>query len=144
MTKKIVIGVDGSQTAHLAALRAGELALSLGAELLVVCAFEGLEVERIRQGSEDLVISHEDDALNAATEEARKIQAVHQELVLRPLAAHGKPAAALVRVAHEQDAEVIVVGNKRVQGLARVLGSVARDVAAHAGCDVYVAHTHER
>src|SRR5690606_28369663 len=43
------------------------------------------------------------------------------------------------------DASLIVVGNKRVQGVAgRVLGSIARDVAAHASCDVYIAHTHTR
>ena len=36
---------------------------------------------------------------------------------------------------------MIVVGNKRVQGLARVLGSVASAVAQHAPCDVYIAKT---
>ena len=52
---------------------------------------------------------------------------------------------ALVSESERLDATMIVVGNKRVQGIAgRVLGSIARDVAAHASCDVYVAHTHER
>ena len=61
-----------------------------------------------------------------------------------PEAASGSPAAALVRAAREMDAEMIVVGNKRVQGFTRVLGSIARDVIAHAPCDVHVAYTHER
>lgn len=49
-----------------------------------------------------------------------------------------------MKAAEELDAEIIVIGNKRVQGIARILGSIARDVAAHAPCDVYVAHTHSK
>ncbi|WP_181309550.1 universal stress protein [Nocardioides campestrisoli] len=144
MAKRIVVGVDGSETAHRAAATAGKVALASGAELHVVCAFTGLEVERIRQGSEELVLSREDDARRTATEAARRIQRAYQELTVRPRAAEGKPGDALVAVAEELDADLIVVGNKRVQGLGRVLGSIARDVAAQAPCDVYVAHTHAR
>lgn len=118
--------------------------MALGAELHVVSAFEGYEVERFRQGSDEYEFSREADALEAATSAARKVQAEFQELTLRASAVEGKPGAALVRWAQEQDADVIVVGNKRVQGLSRVLGSIAREVAAHASCDVYVAHTHVR
>ena len=48
------------------------------------------------------------------------------------------------RLSTIRDADVIVVGNKRVQGVSRILGSIARYVAAHAPCDVYIAHTHQR
>jgi nucleotide-binding universal stress UspA family protein len=40
------------------------------------------------------------------------------------------------------EASVIVVGNKRVQGAARVLGSIAGDVAKRAPCNVFIVHTH--
>ncbi|MFI5429021.1 universal stress protein [Aeromicrobium sp. UC242_57] len=59
-------------------------------------------------------------------------------------AVQGKPAAALVELAEETGADVIVVGNKRVQGMSRVLGSIAADVTRRAPCDVYIAHTHDR
>ncbi|MCP3973298.1 MAG: universal stress protein, partial [bacterium] len=39
------------------------------------------------------------------------------------------------------NARMIVVGNRRVQGIARVLGSVASDVAKRAPCSVLIAHT---
>jgi CRP-like cAMP-binding protein len=39
------------------------------------------------------------------------------------------------------DATMIVVGNRRVQGAKRLLGSIASDVLHHASCDVLVAHT---
>lgn len=35
----------------------------------------------------------------------------------------------------------IIVGNQRVQGAARVLGSIAGDVAKHATCNLMVVHT---
>ncbi|GAA5056571.1 universal stress protein [Nocardia callitridis] len=142
--KTIVTGVDGSPTAARAAERAAALAEALGARLHVICAYERLEVERLRQGSEELVRSTEEQARRTAVEEVRALQARHQALVLRSDAVEGKPGEVLVQVAERLDAEVIVVGNKRVQGFARVLGSIARDVASRAHCDVYVAHTHER
>ena len=55
--------------------------------------------------------------------------------------ASGKPGEALVTEAERLGATMIVVGNRRVQGIARVLGSVAAAVAHHAPCDVYIAKT---
>ena len=46
-----------------------------------------------------------------------------------------------MHVAKEIGADLIVVGNRRVQGIGRVLGSVATDVAHHAPCDVYIVKT---
>jgi nucleotide-binding universal stress UspA family protein len=53
----------------------------------------------------------------------------------------GRPATALVDEAIRLGASLIVVGNRRVQGVGRVLGSVATNVAAHAPCDVYIVKT---
>jgi nucleotide-binding universal stress UspA family protein len=36
---------------------------------------------------------------------------------------------------------MIVVGNRRMHGIGRVLGSVANSVAHNAPCDVYIAKT---
>ena len=52
------------------------------------------------------------------------------------------PATALCEEAVRLDASMIVVGNKRVQGAARVLGSIAGDVAKRAPCNVLIVHTH--
>jgi nucleotide-binding universal stress UspA family protein len=46
-----------------------------------------------------------------------------------------------VQVATDIGADLIVVGNRRVQGIGRLLGSVATDVAQHAPCDVYIVKT---
>ena len=52
------------------------------------------------------------------------------------------PATALCEEATRLEASTIVVGNKRVQGAARVLGSIAGDVAKRAPCNVLIVHTH--
>ena len=44
-------------------------------------------------------------------------------------------------ISGDNEAELIVVGNRRTQGIGRVLGSVAVSVAAHAPCDVYIVKT---
>ena len=53
----------------------------------------------------------------------------------------GDPARFLCEEAGRLRARAIVVGNRRVQGVARVLGSVAADVVKQAPCDVLVANT---
>jgi nucleotide-binding universal stress UspA family protein len=53
----------------------------------------------------------------------------------------GDPATVLCEEAQRLNARMIVVGNRRVQSAARVLGAIATDVARHAHCDVLIAHT---
>ncbi|MDQ6525566.1 universal stress protein [Nocardioides sp. LHD-245] len=143
--KTIVTGVDGSDTAMAAAERAATLAQALGARLHVVSAFGRYESETVQIGSDTLLLSTERDAEEVAAKVATSLRTTFPGLEVTTAAADGKPGEAMVAAADQLGAELIVVGNKRVQGIAgRVLGSIARDVAAHASCDVYVAHTHER
>jgi nucleotide-binding universal stress UspA family protein len=58
-------------------------------------------------------------------------------------AARGKPADSLIKEAIRLDARLIVVGNRRMRGIGRLLGSVANSVAHNAPCDVYIANTYE-
>lgn len=53
----------------------------------------------------------------------------------------GDPAKALCSEAERLDADLIVVGSVRTQGIGRVLGSVAADVLKRAPCGVLVAKT---
>lgn len=146
MTNKIIVaGVDASETAAAAADRAAAVATAFGARLHLVSAYDRLETETMTIGSDTLMLSTETDAEHVAEEAAAVVRSAHPDLEITTAAKEGKPGEALVKVADALGADLIVVGNKRVQGVAgRVLGSIARDVAAHASCDVYVAHTHTR
>ena len=144
MSKIVVTGVDASETAAVAARKAAEVASALGARLHVLSAYGDFEAERINVGSEEFLVSNEKTAEGVAFDVFAEIRKDFPGLEITYGPAEGAPADALVKAAEELNAEVIVVGNKRVQGLARILGSIARDVAAKAPCDVYVAHTHQR
>lgn len=61
-----------------------------------------------------------------------KVKAEIPDVRITALAVSGEPAEALLRTADNLDEKVIVVVNKRFQGMARVLGSFAREVAARA------------
>jgi nucleotide-binding universal stress UspA family protein len=62
-------------------------------------------------------------------------------VVVHPHVLPGDPSDALLMVAHEVDADLIVVGNKGMRGAGRVLGSVPSSVAHGARCSVLIAHT---
>lgn len=139
----ILTGVDGSDSATEAARRAAELAAGLGRTLVVLCGYEKERVERLPV-AEEFEFSTSEEAAATAERVAHQLALEFEGLDVVPATRFGKPAEALLDEAHSRDASVIVVGNRRVQGVARVLGSIAVDVAHKAPCDVYVAHTHSR
>ena len=136
MTRPIVVGVDESDTARRAAFRAAELASALGAPLHVVMAAsrrraDGLSTETGRHvdwlaGAEQFL-----DALLGELPGSAITRAVVPD----------DPAAAICEEAERVEAQMIVVGNRRVQGISRVLGAIATDVARRASCDVLISDT---
>lgn len=142
VSRTVIVGVNQTETAAAAGRRAAELARDMSADLLAVCAYDKYELETVRAGSDEFSFSTETEALETAEQLAASLRAEVPGVTITPRAAEGKAAEALVRTAEAMDAQVIVVGNKRVQGLGRVLGSIANEVARKAPCDVYIAHTH--
>jgi nucleotide-binding universal stress UspA family protein len=55
--------------------------------------------------------------------------------------ATGDAAAAIVKIAREVKADLVVVGNRGMTGVRRVLGSVPNSVAHAAPCSVLIAET---
>ena len=53
----------------------------------------------------------------------------------------GDPADALIRVAADADADLIVVGNRGMAGARRVLGSVPNKVSHHCSSSVLIVDT---
>ncbi len=133
----IVVGVDGSETALGAARRAAGLASALGESLHLVMA--------MKQGSSLLVQNGNDQFFDDWVASARSALADIAQQAGAPdatIAIGGSdPAKAICAEASRLDASLIVVGNRRVQGAKRLLGSVATDVLRHAPCDVLVVET---
>lgn len=139
MTGIIVVGVDGSETALRAARTARDLAATLGATLHVVSAFDSDRTEVFGSGSDQWIVSDAGEAEKVAKGVAESLRAPDMKVTYS--AARGKPAEALINEAERFSARMIVVGNRRMRGIGRVLGSVANSVAHNAPCDVYIAKT---
>lgn len=136
----IVVGVDGSATSRKAAESARDLANALGATLHVVSAFDNDRSEVFGSGSNKWLLSDADKAESVAKTVADTLGG---DINITYSAAGGRPADALIREAIRKEARLIVVGNRRMHGIGRVLGSVANSVAHHAPCDVYIANTYD-
>jgi nucleotide-binding universal stress UspA family protein len=139
MSGTIVVGVDGSATARKAAEVARDLATALGTTLHVVSAFDSDRSGVFGSGSDKWLVSDADKAEHVARAVADTLGG---DIKITHSTASGRPADALIREAIRKEARLIVVGNRRMHGIARVLGSVANSVAHNAPCDVYIANTY--
>jgi nucleotide-binding universal stress UspA family protein len=144
--ERIVVGTDGSDTAAEAVRHAVELAQSTGAELHVVSAFEPVPQSRLREEQAELPgdIAHAvgpNEDVNVILEGAAG-PAREQGIEVRTHAREGDPADAILDVAEETKADLIVVGNKGMTGAKRfLLGSVPNKVSHHAPSGVYIVRT---
>ncbi len=146
MFASIVVGTDGSDTASTAVRYAIDLARELGARLQIVSAYEPVPAPRVRErtvlqsGDAQWAVSDREDVmalLQAAGEDA-KLAGVDTELFAR----QGDAADAIIDVAEEQHADLIVVGNRGMTGARRfLLGSVPNRVSHHAPCSVLIVRT---
>jgi nucleotide-binding universal stress UspA family protein len=146
MFSSIVVGTDGSETATKAVRQAAELARAVGAKLELVSAYEPVPAQRLsderRQAPEDLqwAINPRED-VDATLEAAAKV-AREAGVEVAVYARQGDPADAILDVAEEREADLIVVGNKGMTGAKRfLLGSVPNKVSHHAPCSVLIIRT---
>ncbi|CAN7203473.1 universal stress protein [Pseudarthrobacter oxydans] len=139
MSGVVVVGVDGSPSARKAAEVALGLAKSLGGSLHIVTAFDVDRSETFGVGSDEVKVWNSE----AAETVAKSLGETRPGVEISYFAARGKPADALIKEAMRLDARLIVVGNRRMRGIGRLLGSVANSVAHNAPCDVYIANTYD-
>ena len=147
MFRSILVGTDGSDTAHAALRRSIELAAGLDARLHIVSAYEPVSDPRVRsvrmEAPEEVqwAINPHDDVL--ALLEAARVEAADAGVTdVETFARVGDAADAIVDVAEEQRCDLIVVGNKGMTGARRfLLGSVPNKVSHHAPCSVLIVRT---
>lgn len=146
MFKALVVGTDGSETAAEAVRQATDLARSVGAKINLVSAFQPVGEQRLReervQAPEDVehLVNEREDVDAALKEAAEAIEQAGVEV--ETFARRGDPADALLDVAEEENADLIVVGNKGMTGNKRfLLGSVPNKVSHHAPSNVLIVRT---
>ena len=121
MYGRIVVGTDGSATAGQAVKRAVDVAKATGSALTIVS------------------VGPSDEALATAAAAARVHDGSGVEIEAR--ARPGDPAKALLALAGEQGAGLLVVGSKGMTGARHVMGSVPNTVSHHSPCHLLIVHT---
>jgi nucleotide-binding universal stress UspA family protein len=146
MFDSIVVGTDGSDTAREAVRQASELAKTLGSNIHLVSAYEPVPDTRLREERQEVpedlqwMVNPRED-VNATLEEAAE-ELKESGFEVQTHAREGDPADAILDVAEEQNADLIVVGNKGMTGAKRfLLGSVPNKVSHHAPCSVMIIRT---
>jgi nucleotide-binding universal stress UspA family protein len=146
MFQSIVVGTDGSETAGEAVREAIELAKAVGASIERVSAYEPVSKERLRAesrqapGDVQWMVNPREDVEATLSEAAERVDAAG--VTVKTYAREGDPADAILDVAEERGADLIVVGNKGMTGAKRfLLGSVPNKVSHHAPCSVLIIRT---
>jgi nucleotide-binding universal stress UspA family protein len=146
MFKRVVVGTDGSETATEAVRQAVELAKHLGATLELVSAYEPVPAQRLRQERRETP-----EELQWAINPREEVEATLASaleiaegagITANTHPRQGDPADAILDVAEETGADLIVVGNKGMTGAKRfLLGSVPNKVSHHAPSSVLIIRT---
>lgn len=122
MYAKILVATDGSSTADRAVERGLDVAARLGSSTVI------LTVAPPKKG--------------AAVLEATLAAHVGRTQPIETLSQDGDPASVILDVADDIGADLVVVGNKGMQGARRFfLSSIPNKVAHHAGCAVLIVKT---
>jgi nucleotide-binding universal stress UspA family protein len=143
----IVVGTDGSQTAREAVAQAVEMAQRLDASLHVVSAYEPVSGQGHRGAptsspapDPQWVIKLREE-VDATLEDAAVI-AREAGVAVSVYARQGDAADAILDVAEERGADLVIIGNKGRTGAKRfLLGSVPNKVSHYAPCAVMIIRT---
>ena len=137
MFETVVVGADASDTATEAVRQAIELVKLTGGKLHIVSAYRPQQFSAA--GGEEHGLESGDLAESVLADHESRARAAGLETQAH--ARSGPPAEVICDVASEVNADLIVVGNKGMTGMRRVLGSVPNSVAHHAPCSVLIAFT---
>ncbi|HSU37712.1 MAG TPA: universal stress protein [Propionibacteriaceae bacterium] len=139
---QVVVGSDGTASALYAVARAHEVAAAAEARIVVVSAYDPGRDDTQGELVDGRKLLYGEKAARAAMR--KTVQDLTSDRIrdIEQVVVAAKPAEALLRVAGQNPASLIVVGN-RGMGAAEgeVLGSVPREIVKNASCDVLVIQT---
>jgi nucleotide-binding universal stress UspA family protein len=139
----IVVGTDGSDTAKRAVGEAVRLTKALGGEMHIVSGYTPLRGARVSgapEGEARGLAPLPESKVNAILDEAGALARIAGAKA-HTHAVPGDAADALLSVAQDVRASLIVVGSQGMHGAKRLLGSVPNKVSHHARCNVLIVAT---
>lgn len=144
----VVVGTDGSDSSLRAVERAAAIAAEHGAKLIVATAHLPVQVEKGRyaippgsdHGQDYRTVGEAPFYAILQNARERAHQAGARDVEEKPIV--GPPINALVQLAEEIRADLLVVGNVGLSSVAgRLLGSVPSEVSRRAKTDVLIVYT---
>jgi nucleotide-binding universal stress UspA family protein len=156
--RTIIVGTDGSESSLRAVDRAGALAAQVDAKLIIASAHldtsekggwsRAPAPDRVMDGraadslGESGYRMHGSASVYAILQDARERAHAAGARNIEERAIVGAPVTALLQLAEEADADLLVVGNLGMGTVAgRLLGSVPDTVARRAKVDIIIVHT---
>jgi len=142
---KIVVGTDGSPTAERAVHKATALAKAVGAELIIITAYNNRAPGGVASAGITIdsswVAAAQSGAETVAKEAAEQAKSDGVASVSYKAVA-GDPSEALVQATQDEGADLLVVGSKGMQSTARfLLGPIANKVSKKVDCDLLIVET---
>ena len=137
--RSIVVGTDGSPGANAAVQRTAEIAKGSEARVHLVTAYPDVPYSRETIASSAKVdpVDLRQAAESVLSRAGRRLDA--EGIEFESHAREGDPAHAILEVAEEQGADLIVVGARGLTGLQRfLLGSVSSKLSHHSPTSVMV------
>jgi nucleotide-binding universal stress UspA family protein len=144
--KAIVVGTDGSETAGRAVRAAGQLSLGTGGRVHIVSAYQQRAVGRV-----GFVVSPASESSTWQAKLEKEVDTLLQDAAstltamgakVECHACAGDAAEAILEIAEQQGADLIVVGDRGMRGAQRfLLGSVPGKISHHAPCSVMIIRT---
>lgn len=149
MYKNIVVGTDGSETAGLAVHHAIMLAKMSGAKLHIVHAYQVVTLGMAAMSASSGGPMIDAERLNSSLSESGAAVCSQATATAErggvEVEAHSMcsdPADALINVAQQVDADLLVVGNRGMAGVKRfMLGSVPNRISHHSPCSLLIVNT---
>jgi len=143
----VVVGVDYSEPSISAMRAALDIALHRDSQIFAIAVAEGWAPGRPAEVSTEMRETFRDEAQQTLekwiAEQVDELEKSGVKLNRKRIAAaidFGKPAEAILALAEDVQAQLIVVGTHGRKGLERlVVGSVATEVLRGAHCSVFVA-----
>jgi nucleotide-binding universal stress UspA family protein len=143
MVSTVAVGTDGSETATKAVDFAIDLAKRYEARLVAISSYRPESEVKVGREQADapqeVQWSINPDQVVESTLAQVEERGHAAGLVVTTVASQGDPADVLLKHAAEQEADVLVIGNKGMNR--RILGSVPSSVARRADCTVIIVKT---
>lgn len=135
--KHILLALDFSEPDSYVIQKARRLAEMFRARLSIIHVLDNIPMPDMAYGTKIRLDENSGDELLEA--EKSKLKQIGDELAVSPACrwmVWGVPGPEIVRLAEEEDIDLIIVGSHGRHGLALLLGSTANSVLHHTKCDV--------